>query len=49
MKRSARVTAMLVLLAAFAPTARGGDWPRFLGPNGTGVVEDGGRPQESQL
>jgi outer membrane protein assembly factor BamB len=36
----ARVVAIL-LLTAGVQTAGGGDWPRFLGPNGTGVVEEG--------
>jgi outer membrane protein assembly factor BamB len=39
MKRSARVTTVLLMLAALAPVARAADWPRFLGPNATGVVE----------
>jgi len=41
MMRAAHVTTMLLLLAGHVPAARGGDWPRFLGPAGTGVVEEG--------
>jgi hypothetical protein len=30
-----------MLLTAVVETARGGDWPRFMGKDGTGVVEQG--------
>ena len=37
-----RMTPMFALaIVVGAAAARGGDWPRFLGPDGTGVVEEG--------
>jgi outer membrane protein assembly factor BamB len=43
MKPAAPLIATLLLLnaIAFVETARAGDWPRFMGPNATGVVEQG--------
>src|SRR5688572_23697823 len=36
-----RLTALTILFVCGTVLARGGEWPRFLGPDGTGVVEQG--------
>ena len=41
-----RIFVLAGLLAAAASTARAADWPRFRGPNGTGISTDAGVPIE---
>lgn len=46
MSRRSLLSASLLIVLAAPPGAAPSDWPRFRGPNGTGVSEDAGLPDE---